>query len=167
MKPYFRITLIYLVFGFLWIFFSDRAVELFVPAAAPHGLWQTLKGWLYVLVSGVLVFELSRRAYRQQVARHEDTLGVFRATVRGVHHIFLNYLNEMQIMRLEAERHPDFDKEVIQVSHEATDRAAKELHNLERLEQIDAQSIEAVAFQEVSLRQGRETVSVARAPGQS
>lgn len=59
------IALIYLAFGALWIFFTDRLlVWLHVPADRILQL-QTSKGWLFVLGSAVLLFVLLRR-YEQR-----------------------------------------------------------------------------------------------------
>ena len=51
-----KITLIYLVFGFGWIFFTDRALEL---AGQDMILWlSTIKGLVYVIVTGILIYFL-------------------------------------------------------------------------------------------------------------
>lgn len=59
-----RISLIYICLGSLWILFSDSALHFLVdnPAAA-HKL-QTIKGWLFILVTGALVYGLSRAMHR-------------------------------------------------------------------------------------------------------
>lgn len=59
------IALIYLAFGALWIFFTDRLL-VWLPVPADRVLQlQTSKGWLFVLGSAVLLFVLLRR-YEQR-----------------------------------------------------------------------------------------------------
>jgi light-regulated signal transduction histidine kinase (bacteriophytochrome) len=59
------IALIYLAFGALWIFFTDRLlIWLRIPPDRVLQL-QTSKGWLFVLGSAVLLFVLLRRYQRR------------------------------------------------------------------------------------------------------
>ena len=49
----------YLLFGILWILLTDRILEfLFPPPSPTYLLIQTLKGWLYVGISAVLIYLL-------------------------------------------------------------------------------------------------------------
>jgi hypothetical protein len=132
MKPYLRITLWYLLFGGLWISLTDRLLGLIsaYDTAALTG-WQTIKGWLYVIGSGCLIYFLTRSAYRLQALGEKKRLEVFKQTVRQSHHILLNYFNQMQVVIIEAERSTDFDKELIDLAKEATDQATAEVHRLE------------------------------------
>tara|TARA_B100000427_G_scaffold315404_1_gene309485 strand:- start:458 stop:1399 length:942 start_codon:yes stop_codon:yes gene_type:complete len=52
--------LIYIVFGTLWILFSDAALHSLVDDPLLENQLQTVKGWFYVLVTGALVFWLTR-----------------------------------------------------------------------------------------------------------
>lgn len=53
-----RIVTIYLGFGALWIVFSDSLLGYLVSDAALYVKISTLKGWLYVAVTGILLFNL-------------------------------------------------------------------------------------------------------------
>lgn len=61
-----RIALIYLVFGGLWILFSDRLLVRL--AATPQALTQiqTYKGWFFVAASAVLIFLLLRHSLEKE-----------------------------------------------------------------------------------------------------
>lgn len=61
-----RLTLVYLIFGFLWIAFSDQALAYLVQDAQAMSLLQTLKGWFFVSVTGLMFFWLARKALYQQ-----------------------------------------------------------------------------------------------------
>lgn len=59
MKPYQKITLIYVLLGILWIYFSDEQVVLISSLTnAEISTLQTYKGMLFVLITGSLLFWL-------------------------------------------------------------------------------------------------------------
>lgn len=60
--PALRIAAIYLFFSVLWIYFSDRLLMSLLDDPARLTFWQTQKGWLFVIGSALLIFELVRRA---------------------------------------------------------------------------------------------------------
>jgi hypothetical protein len=53
-----RTVLLYLLFGGLWILLSDRILFLLVFHDPQATLYQTLKGWFFILVSGSLLYIL-------------------------------------------------------------------------------------------------------------
>ena len=56
-----RTALVYAVFGALWIVVSDKTLEFFVPPASPAYLvMQTIKGWIFVLTSAVLIYFIAK-----------------------------------------------------------------------------------------------------------
>ncbi|WP_439113469.1 PAS domain S-box protein [Hydrogenophaga sp.] len=64
-SPFRRVVVIYSVVAFLWIWLSDRAVDLLFH---DHGLYpsaQTWKGWLFVGVTTVFLYVLLRRLHGQ------------------------------------------------------------------------------------------------------
>jgi PAS domain S-box-containing protein len=56
-----RTTLLYLLFGALWILLSDQILSFFVPYNTQQVTYQTLKGWFFILVSGILLYLLLHR----------------------------------------------------------------------------------------------------------
>ena len=54
-------TLVYLVAGLIWITFSDRIVELWFPDPHELSLVQTWKGFLFVVVTGLVLFTVILR----------------------------------------------------------------------------------------------------------
>ncbi|WP_113907748.1 putative bifunctional diguanylate cyclase/phosphodiesterase [Aliidiomarina celeris] len=66
-----RISLIYVVFGALWIVFSDRALEAMVADVLQLSTLQTVKGWVYVLITGLLFFLLSYATLSAQKRQNE------------------------------------------------------------------------------------------------
>ena len=56
-KPW-KPTLAYAIFGFLWILFSDKILSALVEDRTLYEQIQTYKGWLYVIVTAVVLYVL-------------------------------------------------------------------------------------------------------------
>jgi len=57
----YKITLGYLIIGFLWIIFSDEILLYFVPRSELLTKIQIFKGWFYVLNTGLLLYSLLKQ----------------------------------------------------------------------------------------------------------
>lgn len=66
-----RIPLIYAVFGLLWILFTDRLLYLLEPNVMILVQWQTYKGWLFVILSTLIIYWLVSRSVNQSRAAKE------------------------------------------------------------------------------------------------
>ena len=64
-----RIVLAYAVFASLWILLSDIVVEWLFEIPSAITLASTIKGWLFVLVTALLLYGLLRRLTKVGVAR--------------------------------------------------------------------------------------------------
>lgn len=62
MKIALKIAAIYTVTGCLWILLSDRLLGFFVKDIERLKLLQTYKGWLYIIVTGILVLYMVKRS---------------------------------------------------------------------------------------------------------
>jgi len=71
LKPATKITLLYLLLGICWIFLSDRILYQFVTEEDEHTLMviQNIKGTLYVLLTGYLLYVLIKSFYRKMEDR--------------------------------------------------------------------------------------------------
>src|SRR5689334_24869721 len=72
-----RTTLLYLLFGCLWILLSDQLLTLFVPDPAQQVIYQTFKGWFFILTSGSLLYillfrDLTGRQQSEQALRESE-----------------------------------------------------------------------------------------------
>ncbi len=69
-----RLVAAYALFSFLWILFSDKAVGYFFSDPAQIVLVSTLKGWLFVAVTSLLLYVLARQLFAkiQAHARREQ-----------------------------------------------------------------------------------------------
>lgn len=144
MKPYWKVTFWYALFGAAWIFFSDQAAGALFPNVHSLIFVQTIKGWLFVALSALLIFHLVRKAWRNHLALERDKREVFRKTVEGARHILLNYLNQMQLVTMEADRCRDFDPKLLKLAEEISDAAAAALRRLEAAERLSAKEIHQI-----------------------
>lgn len=55
-----KTVVIYAVFGFAWILFSDRVLELILDDHRRFAQFQTFKGWFYVFITATLLYFLIR-----------------------------------------------------------------------------------------------------------
>jgi two-component system, sensor histidine kinase PdtaS len=54
------ITTAYFIFGFSWILFSDRILLKLSPNTQTYVQFQTYKGWLYIVITTILVYAFSK-----------------------------------------------------------------------------------------------------------
>lgn len=113
MKAPLKIALFYLVFGALWILLSDAVINALFVEAAPRAASQTIKGWFYVVVTTGLLYALVRYYFQQLVRKEAEKQAIFQSTMRAVHHILNNFLNNMMPFRPEAEEINAFDQHVV------------------------------------------------------
>ncbi len=78
-----RITAAYLLFGFLWILFSDRLLLLVTRDVDRLSALQTYKGWFYVFITAGFLFLLIRHYFRIIDAGKEELKRSYDATLEG------------------------------------------------------------------------------------
>jgi PAS domain S-box-containing protein len=80
-----RTTLIYALFGILWILTTDSIVEfLFSPSDPTRSLLQTIKGWLFVLLSAALIYWLLHNDLKFIEASEERYHKLFDASIDAI-----------------------------------------------------------------------------------
>ena len=65
------IVFLYALLGLSWIYLSDRLLPLFVTTPAGITTWSTVKGWLYVVVTSILLYWLIRRHTEKLLSTQE------------------------------------------------------------------------------------------------
>ena len=146
MRTYFKISLIYLVAGVCWILITDLKAFSEAEETAMLTQFQLLKGWLFVVLSTLLIFFLTRQTFRAQERAQEERNRLYRKTIQVSCHIVLNYLNEMQLVLLEAEKSKDFDPEIRKLAQRVSDETAEQLKGLQFLEDPSAEKLESAVF---------------------
>ena len=145
MKPYARITLAYLIFGIFWILVSDTLVFMTVDSSEELTRVQVLKGWLFVFLSSALIYYLTRQAFQHREKMRKQRRMLFLKTVSESYHVLLNFLNQMQLVILEAEKSKDFDQEVLEIARKVSAECSEKIRKLEKLDQdfdFDEQDIQ-------------------------
>jgi hypothetical protein len=149
MKPYLTVTLGYLVFGVTWILASDHLAGAVAGSLQDLSYFQTLKGLTYVCLSALLIGWLTYGACRRQLDQQREKEAVFHKVIEGSHHILLNYLNQMQLVSLEAEKCPGFDSQILKLARDASAHAKAELQQLVEIETVTADHIDSVVYREI------------------
>ena len=83
LSPAFRITLIYLLAGGLWISLSDRVVAVLVTDPESITWLQGVKGWAYILATTAILFVLVRRDFRSIQKAQQSLEQSYDATLQG------------------------------------------------------------------------------------
>lgn len=69
-----RVTIIYIVFGVLWIMLSDQLLSLLISDIEVMAFIQTIKGNLYVVITGALLWILIVMGLREINALNQETV---------------------------------------------------------------------------------------------
>lgn len=142
MKPYFTTTLAYLAFGCAWILLSDRAVEIFLQDPAAVARAQSLKGLVFVALSSLLILNVSRQLHLRDQQREAEKARLYRQTMQAVQHVLRNFLNQIQVVTLEAEDTPDFDPETLDLAQRTICEAEESIAELSALQDLSERSLE-------------------------
>jgi HD-GYP domain-containing protein (c-di-GMP phosphodiesterase class II) len=98
--PQFRTAFVYVMVSALWIWFSDRALDALVESHAELTFLQSVKGWLFVLVTGALLCWMIGRDLRRLRA-------VNRTLVEGHQQALRVLVSAMDIRHRETGDHSD------------------------------------------------------------
>lgn len=69
-KSAFLISILYLIVGFLWIYFSDSAVDAIATNHQQYSLLQTYKGWFFILISTIMLYLLTYQFLHNQFLQY-------------------------------------------------------------------------------------------------
>ncbi len=142
LPPYIKTPLIYAIFGILWIFFTDRVLATIAPNLSALTQMQTIKGWLYVIVTTALLYLLIVRDYKRTLEQEQEKRDIFHATVKAAHHILHNFLNQMMLFKLEAEDSVDFGEDVLALFDEVMAEATTQIGKLSTITDLTKERIE-------------------------
>lgn len=144
--PQIKITFIYAVFGILWIFLSDRALELVVRDPSVMTQIQTVKGWIFIAITSLLLFYLVNREQARIKTKEQEKQTIFKATTQAMHHILLNFLNQMQLFEIEAKDSKDFNKETLSLYDGVINEAKEQIENLSSITELTKEEIEKTVY---------------------
>jgi hypothetical protein len=148
MKPYKKITLLYLFIGAAWIFFSDELVSALTTSSQALNKLQTYKGWFFILTTSLLLFFLMRRMYYQLEEREEEKRNIFRATMSAVHHILNNFLNKMLFLKYMRAENDQLSEEAQKQYDDVIWATNQQILKLGEITDISPEEIEKTVFPE-------------------
>lgn len=153
MKPYQKITLIYLIFGALWIFFSDKLIGLLAFDRESMTLFQTAKGWIYVLLTSAMLYCLIYNSYNDLIAKEQEKRNIYVITMRAVCHILNNFLNKMMYFKFEMDKHDDIDHKIVELHEKVIKETSIHIQKMGAISNITEEEIEKVAYEDVEKKQ--------------
>lgn len=143
MKPYLTTTLSYLTFGVVWILLSDHLVQILFRDPQTISSVQSMKGLLFVALSTLLIFQVSRRLHLREEQRDAEKTELYGHTMQAVQHVLRNFLNQMQVVTIEAEETEDFDPEALRIAQETIQRTEDSIAELAGLRELSPASLRA------------------------
>ena len=89
---YFRICLIYIIIGFLWVYFSDSIVIKIVTNKHMLRLVNTYKGFFYILITTIILYRLIKKLVikmqlaETQLSKSDKNLSISESNFRNLFH---------------------------------------------------------------------------------
>ena len=97
-----RITLIYLIIGVLWIYFSDRVAYMIAPNKNVFLMLNTYKGWIYVVITAIILYMLIRNLLKKiEQSERENTYLSYFDVLTGLYN---RRYYEMEVKKLDNEK---------------------------------------------------------------
>ena len=110
----------------------------FIPSDF-NELWIRAVIVILVLAFGIYADSFSRKLIIAQ--KKAEAARIYRSMIFATHHILNNLLNQMQLIRLEALKSRDFDRDIIRLYDNAIDEAVNLIKKLSHLENITEENI--------------------------
>ncbi len=121
-KPW-KPTIGYMVFGFLWILFSDKLLSVFVDDLKLYEQIQMYKGWFYVVLTGLVLYYLVKLdnsklfGLTKQIAKKNEELVTFSEELVAMEEELEKKLNALNELTCEMKRQKDFVDEIYNSSN--------------------------------------------------
>ena len=83
----FKVAVIYVIIAGLWISLSDELVEIFVKDTSQHLYFLLLKGWAFVVVMGLLLYQSLRlllARWEREATQRQEAENILRRTERAL-----------------------------------------------------------------------------------
>jgi hypothetical protein len=136
-----KISLIYALFGVLWIFLSDSLLAWLISDINLLSRIQTMKGWIYVSITTALLYYLVHCDHQKKLAQEREKREIFEATMAAVQHILNNFLNNMLLFKMAAEDSKDFDQDTLKLYDEVIQEAENQIKVLSSTQELTKKQI--------------------------
>lgn len=148
-----------MVFGFLWIALTDHAVIAIADSQEQLSLLQTLKGWVFIVVAGTLIYGLTY-FWNQRLMDSRDRLLMANQQIRVFNRVFRhNFRNKLNLVDGYLDTAIDEIEDeslvsMLEVSRSETEDILHIAEKLRVLEKIKAESLESATVDIVSAVEG-------------
>ena len=89
-----------------------------------------------------IFFQFDMIKNNQLKATQLEKIDIYNAMLRSTHHILNNFMNQMQIFKIEAQKQPDFNGEVLELYDIIIKDAQTQINALENITHLSPSSIE-------------------------
>ncbi len=113
-----KTILIYLVFGFSWIIFSDNVLNFFIRDHDTYLAFQTYKGWLYVSITAILLYFVIRYenlrifSLSRSLSDKNQELLTFSEEMIAIEDELKSKIDELNLSMYTLEKHKTFIEEI-------------------------------------------------------
>lgn len=129
-------TLLFIFVGYKLMGVKVRETEIFIGTISSLVIASTVSWYLFGLIKKLEALE---KKLRDSISKEKED--IYLATIQGAQHITNNLLNELQLVKFEIKKHPDFDKQVENMFSGMLAEAKKLIKDLSSVKHIDATEI--------------------------
>lgn len=121
-KPW-KPALAYVIFGFLWIAFSDSVLSYFVSDMDTYGKIQMYKGWFFIIGTGFMLYYMikadNHKAYKmtKEIARKNEELVTFSEELVAMEADLEKQLVDLNALTKDIKHQKDFINEIFNSSN--------------------------------------------------
>jgi hypothetical protein len=130
------VSLLFVFFGYKLIGVELRNTEIFFAFFVPLLIASTINWYIYGLIKRLEQLETE---LRESITKEKEN--VYLATIHGAQHVTNNLLNGLQLVTLEIENHPSFDKTTLDLFSEMQEEARGLIESLSSVKQVSPETI--------------------------
>ncbi|WP_446012191.1 hypothetical protein [Candidatus Electrothrix sp.] len=130
------VSLLFVFIGYKIIGVELRNSEIFFAFTAPLLISSTINWYIYGLIKRL---EQLEKELRESITKEKEN--VYLATIHGAQHVTNNLLNGLQLVTMEIENHPSFDRTTLELFNEMQDEAKGLLESLSSVKQVSPETI--------------------------
>jgi PAS domain S-box-containing protein len=109
----YRITILYLIFGLLWILLSDELLDFFITDVEKLSDIQTYKGFFFIFITALMLFILVRE-HMKSIKRARELLEKKIQDYKLLYEKFLSQNHELKIAKDKAQENENFVTDILE-----------------------------------------------------
>ena len=96
---------------------------------------------LVALIIILLFFQIDLFRKRHESVVDREKVKIYRAMLFGMHHILNNFLQQMQLFKLTAEKTPGFNREILKLYDQVIDETTQQIRAVGNVSKVDDKDI--------------------------